>query len=281
MRATLPLLLLLLSVQLQLAHAAALVCGAPPAARSRAPAFWLAASDASPALLTREDGKNGKLRKLLVARGVPTDELPCIAFERLPACSDLEQALRDGGFGWVIITSPESAAVFLDSWRASGSPAVRVASVGAGTARVLADAGLEPQFVPSKATAKTLAAELPGEQAELLYPASALASDTIVDGLLSRGMQTRRLDTYTAVPASWNDESTRRAREASVVTFASPSAVRVWAERVGTDAVAVCIGETSAAEATKVGFGHVRYPDAPGLEAWADEVAALWAERGE
>eukprot|EP00966_Prymnesium_polylepis_P293506 6778896-Prymnesium_polylepis.1 len=136
---------------------------APPQPRSarRAGAAMLGAAALPPAMLTREDGKNGKLSKLLSAVGVPWEELPCIAFERLDGCAELESTLRQGGFDWCVVTSPESAAVFLDSWRASGSPAVRIASVGAGTAQVLEDAGITPQFVPSKATAKTLASELP------------------------------------------------------------------------------------------------------------------------
>ena len=56
------------------------------------------------------------------------------------------------------ITSPEAAGTFLEAWRASAQPAVRVASVGAGTAKLLSAGGVEPAFVPSKATAKTLAA---------------------------------------------------------------------------------------------------------------------------
>lgn len=116
-----------------------------------------------PAILTREDGKNGKLAALLKKRGVPTEELPCIAFERLPGCVELTDALQGGSFDWCVITSPESASVFLDSWRAVGSPQLHVASVGLGTADALSAAGLAPQFVPSKATAKTLAAELPIE----------------------------------------------------------------------------------------------------------------------
>ena len=60
-----------------------------------------------------------------------------------------------------------------------------------------------------------------------------------------------------------------------MVTFGSPSAVRVWAERAGNTAIAVCIGGTSADEARRLGFERVHCPDAPGLESWADTVAAL------
>ena len=237
---------------------------------------------AAPALLTREDGKNGKLQKLLEARGVACEELPCIAFERLAGFEELAAALAsaDHGCAWVVITSPEAAGVFLDAWQspgpADGAAPPKLATVGVGTAKVLADAGMEPDFVPSKATGKTLGAELPAApETTVLYPASALASGVVESGLAARGIGTRRIDTYTTVPAAWSSADLERARGAAVVTFASPSAVRVWAERAGTGAVAVCIGETSAAEARRVGFESVHAPDAPGVESWAETVAAL------
>lgn len=116
-----------------------------------------------PVILTREDGKNGKLGSLLDKRGVPWEELPCIAFERLPGCAEAEHALKHEQFEWCVITSPESAEVFIDTWKASGSPPVRVACIGEGTSKVLIESGLAPQFIPSLATAKALAAELPVE----------------------------------------------------------------------------------------------------------------------
>ena len=94
----------------------------------------------------------------------------------------------------------------------------------------------------------------------------------------TRSVDTRRIDTYTTVAAEWDETDLSRAKSASVVTFASPSSVRVWAERVGTGAAAICIGETSAAEARRVGFTHVRCPEAPGVESWADTVSAYMGE---
>ena len=140
----------------------------------------------------------------------------------------------------------------------------------------MAGAGLAADFVPSKATGKVLSAELPAAGG-VLYPASALAANVVEDGLNARGIATRRIDTYTTVPAEWDASALASARAASIVTFASPSAVRVWAERVGTDATAVCIGETSAAECRRVGFEaeRVHCPESPGVEAWAEAIAAL------
>ena len=248
----------------------------PPGWRSPAPPRACAAASGALVFLTREDGKNAKLGSLLAARGVATRELPCIAFERLPGFDDLRAALGAADeLGWVAITSPEAAGTFLEAWRASAQPAVRVASVGAGTAKLLSAGGVEPAFVPSKATAKTLAAELPleaGVPPSVLYPASALAARTLEDGLRARGFETRRIDTYTTVGATWDGAAERAAAEAAVVTFASPSAVRIWAERAGTAAAAICIGETSAVEARGVGFERVIFPEKPGVESWAECV---------
>mmetsp|Transcript_16554 Transcript_16554/g.33452 ORF Transcript_16554/g.33452 Transcript_16554/m.33452 type:complete len:267 (-) Transcript_16554:62-862(-) len=230
--------------------------------------------------LTRETGKNGKLQALLTARGVPSVELPCIEFQSLPGADELPAKLASGAYGWIVITSPEAASVLLDAWATCGRPPLRVASVGSGTASVLAAAGLPAEFVPSKATAKTLAAELPAAEAEgdaatVLFPASALARDELVKGLTTRGIATERLSTYTTVGATWDEEAKALAREADVVSFGSPSAVRVWAERVGTSAVAACIGKTSADAATEAGFDRVVYPESPGVKAWADTVVEL------
>jgi len=51
--------------------------------------------------------------------------------------------------------------------------------------------------------------------------------------------------------------------------------VRVWHERVGSGAVAACIGETSAAQARELGFSQVIAPDSPGVEAWAETILSL------
>lgn len=241
-------------------------------------------STAAPRIfLTREDGKNEKLRQLLEAGGIATEELPCIAFERLPGYDDLCDTIATKQPDWIVVTSPEAAGVLIEAWYATGSPQLpRLASVGAGTTQVLSAAGLTAAFVPTKATGKTLAAELPrpsdNSKSELvLYPASALAAKVVEDGLAERGFRTQRIDTYTTLPATWNADDFARARSAKIVTFASPSAVRAWSERVGTSATAVCIGETSAKECRRVGFASesVHSPESPGIESWAQSVMAV------
>ena len=87
--------------------------------------------------LTRELGKNSKLEVLLKEHGVETMEIPCITFETGADFDKLSCALSDSEWEFVVITSPEAAAVFLPVWEEVGRPALRVASVGAGTRAAL------------------------------------------------------------------------------------------------------------------------------------------------
>ena len=155
--------------------------------------------------LTRELGKNGKFQTILQARGIVAKELPCIAFENLGA--PLPEALREE-WEYIVVTSPEAASVFAQGWAATGKPNLRIACVGAGTKQVLVGLGLEPVFVPSKATGKVLAAELPGPKASgrVLYPASAKAANHVQGGLTARGFEVVRLNTYDTVSATWTEE---------------------------------------------------------------------------
>jgi uroporphyrinogen-III synthase len=49
-----------------------------------------------------------------------------------PDKGKLASTLKSQHFDWIVLTSPEAASVFADSWHASGSPDVRVAVVGEG-----------------------------------------------------------------------------------------------------------------------------------------------------
>jgi len=175
---------------------------------------------------------------------------------------------------------------------------------------LLKKAGAGIKFTPSKALAKVLAVELPEMEEEkvggkegdmksrrtarVLYPASKRAAHTLEDGLYARGVceegereaqgereggsrlfEVTRLNTYDTVPAEWSEADESRAKACRVVTFASPSALKVWASRVGMEFNVACIGETTATAARQAGWKEERifYPrEAPGIEGWAAAV---------
>jgi uroporphyrinogen-III synthase len=189
---------------------------------------------------------------------------------------------------WVLITSPASAEVFAQAIRASGGSSVctlpRIASVGTATSSELEKYSIDVAFTPSHATGASLGDELPIEKhrkIRILYPSSAKASNEIEKRLRSRVTELEfiRMNTYDTVEAIWTSTELEIARkQIDIVTFASPSAVQVWVQRVGNHQAAVCIGETSATAAKQAGFKNVSAPQSPGLEAWMSTLKAVYSE---
>ncbi|KAL5777843.1 hypothetical protein ACOSP7_010769 [Xanthoceras sorbifolium] len=243
-------------------------------------------SDSNPkVVVTRERGKNGKLINALAKHGVNCLELPLIQHAQGPDLDKLPSILSDTAFDWIVITSPEAGSVFLEAWKAAGSPNVRVSVVGAGTASIFQEVmrsskhAFDLAFTPSKATGKVLASELPKNNMKctVLYPASMKASNEIEEGLFNRGFEVMRLNTYTTVPVHHVDQMVlKQALSAPVVAVASPSAVRAWVNLISeseqwSNSVA-CIGETTASAAKNLGLRNVYYPTHPGLEGWVDSI---------
>ena len=222
--------------------------------------------------LTRELGNNEKLGDLLREKNIECVEIPCISF-----CPGLDvDRLGDAMLQCdiIVLSSPQAANVFLDSWAQVGKPQVKIATVGKGTSKSLISSGIIPFFEPSDSTAKTLSAELPDTHGKnVLYPTSAIAENVMQSGLEERGFVVTRLNTYDTVEATWSEEELSEAKDCDIVAFASPSAVRTWANRCGARFVAVTIGPTSAKAATSLDFKEVLYPDgSKGVEAWAKLV---------
>ncbi|KNA24430.1 hypothetical protein SOVF_015960 isoform A [Spinacia oleracea] len=236
-------------------------------------------------VVTRERGKNGKLINALEKHGIQCLEFPLIEHAQGPDLDKLHVTLIDSKFEWIIITSPEAGLVFLEAWRAAGSPKVKVGVVGAGTASVFKDVvqssnSLEVAFTPSKATAKVLASELPrhgDDKCRVLYPASVKASSEIEVGLSTRGFDVTRLNTYTTVAVQHVDPLLlEKAFAAPVIAVASPSAIRAWLKFIPSagqwnNAVA-CIGETTGLAAKNFGLQNIYYPLNPGLDGWVDSI---------
>ncbi len=75
-------------------------------------------------VLTRERGKNGQLMQALQQRGISVLEMPLVETTPGPDRDGLPEALQHGANDWVVITSPEAAAVFLRGWESAGKPQV-------------------------------------------------------------------------------------------------------------------------------------------------------------
>jgi uroporphyrinogen-III synthase len=87
--------------------------------------------------------------------------------------------------------------------------------------------------------------------------------------------QVTRYNTYTIVPAVWTEDELASAHSVDIVTLASPSATRIWNDRVGHDQVAVVIGPTTESAAQKLGFSTIHTPKVVGLDEWAKLIVAV------
>lgn len=83
-----------------------------------------------------------------------------------------------------------------------------------------------------------------------------------------------RINSYTTHPSTWTEQDFQNAKEVDIVSFASPSTVRVWKDRVGTNQHVVAIGPTTKCAAVEVGFSHVYSPEvgSQGLLPWATKI---------
>ncbi|KAG7365190.1 uroporphyrinogen-III synthase [Nitzschia inconspicua] len=237
--------------------------------------------------MTREEGKNDKLRKQIeiestrLKQPLSLLELPCIAHASGPDYDQLSTALTSQSWDYVVVTSPESANVLASAWDASCQDKVpAVVAVGIATEKVLAKNNIPVSFVPSKATAETLVQEMElvtgQDTTTVLYPASARAQTTLQDGLSQRGFAVTRLNTYDTVTATWTEEQTRLAQTVQVACFASPSSIKGWLHNTNNNhqVMAACIGSTSATACQKHGWKdeHIFYPEAPGIEGWVESI---------
>lgn len=242
--------------------------------------------------LTREEGKNMKLRKALHADVslrtiIKPIELPCIAHSDGPDFSRLKDSLLDEPWDYVIVTSPEAARVLASAWDGARMASIKVAAVGKATEKELQDNDIEVVFTPSKAYATTLVEELPVSQAcKVLYPASCRAPGTVAEALSERGFNVVRLNTYDTITAGWGKSEQALSQQCKIACFASPSSIHGWLENTDNNksVFAACIGATSAEACRKLGWekGTIFYSSgSPGIDGWVHSVRQAVAKLNE
>lgn len=197
-------------------------------------------------------------------------------------------ALEVGYYGWVAVTSAAAVPVLVDRAEETGHTlaalldGVRVAAVGGSTARALREAGVRVDLVPTgRSSAVTLLAAWPpaGDEPErVLLPLGDLAAPTLADGLTAHGWPVDVVTTYRTVPGPAPEPELRAAWQAGdvgAVLLTSGSTARNLLTMLGAPpagTLVCCIGESTAAEARRVGLtvAAVAEHQTPG-----DLVAAL------
>ncbi len=160
-------------------------------------------------LLTRVKPDDAIARALRLA-GARVDALALTVSTPLDS-AQLDAArdrLVDGEYAWVVFSSWRSARAVADTLPRARSLGTRIAAVGEVTARWISDhAGVSADLTGGGSAAELLQ-YFPATDSgarPILIPRSALAPDTLPDGLRALGWSVEAVDAYTTLPAGAGD----------------------------------------------------------------------------
>ncbi len=222
-------------------------------------------------VVTRSAAQSGDLLDALRRAGATPVAAPAIRVIEPDDATPLRDALHAlATFEWIVCTSANGArAVITGTDTARWPAACRIAVVGAATARVFLDAGLEVTFTPSRAIADVLGDELPlSPGCRVLWPHGDLAAITLPERLVARGAKVVAPIAYRTVSdvGLLGVVDALRDGRVDALTFTSASTVRHVVEGLGSAGIrldqlsaesrpkVVCLGPVTAAAARECGL---------------------------
>ena len=160
-------------------------------------------------LLTRAKPDDA-IARALQAAGAQVDALALTVSTPLDSAQlDAARArLADGEYAWVVFSSWRAARAVAAALPSAHSLGTRIAAVGEATARWISDhAGVNADMTGAGSAAALLECfPAPASGARpVLIPRSALAPDTLPDGLRALGWSVEAVDAYTTTPADAAD----------------------------------------------------------------------------
>ncbi len=194
-------------------------------------------------VVTRARHQGGQLIAPLRALGADVIEFPVIEIiDPADGGSALRSAITHiARYDWVVLTSPNGAARFIDEL---GDPrrlaTTSLAVIGTGTSAALAATRLVPDLVPPAFVAESLLASFPEPPAgggRVLLARAEVARDVLPDGLRSMGWTVDVVDAYRTVAATPDPDVLRAATDAEIVLFTSSSTAQRFVDLVGIDRV--------------------------------------------
>jgi uroporphyrinogen-III synthase len=233
-------------------------------------------------VVTRPAGEAGVLSELLRAHGATVLEAPAI--EILPAgdTGALDEAVSDlceGGFAWVVFSSPRAVDAVCERMEALGyrpGMAAMIAAVGPATAAALVVVGFHVHLVANPHTTDALAVQFPSGRGRVLLPRADIAPPGLEERLSEKGWTPVRVVAYrTGVSAALPKDVDRALAQGRVdaVAFTSASTVRGFAALTKNRAIpAVCIGPVTARAAREEGFRVAAVADPHTVEGVAGAV---------
>ncbi len=183
-------------------------------------------------VVTRARAQASALARRLEQLGASVVQAPSIRTVARPA-----DPIDPTPYDLVCLTSPVAVELLferLDDGRhprgdARALAGARVAAVGPGTARALADRGVIAEVVPERFVAESLAQALAGlEVRRALLARASEAREVLPDALRERGARVDVVELYETVAEPLPPDVRERARAADYVTFTSASTVRFF-----------------------------------------------------
>ncbi len=190
--------------------------------------------------VTRARAQASGLGRRLEALGASVVQAPVIRVRQLPG-----PTLDPSPYDLICVTSPNGVAGLFERLDDGVHPAgdaralahARVAAIGPGTARALAEHGVVADIVPERFVAEGLVealAELPVQRA--LVARAREARDVLPDALRARGADVDVLSLYDTVAEPLSRQALAAVRTADYVTFTSSSTVRFLLQAAGGEA---------------------------------------------
>jgi len=218
-------------------------------------------------VVTRPEAQADELAARLRAAGAVVATVPAIAIgppgDGGAALDAAVDRLGNGGYQWLVVTSPNGARAVVERLGRGGPAGTRVAAIGPGTAEVLEAAGIATDLVPPEFVAESLLGAFPDPHADgdgtprVLLARAAVARDVLPVGLGRRGWEVDVVEAYRTTPARLGAPERTAVANADVVTFTSSSTVEAFCAGVGVGAVppvVACIGPVTADTARAVGL---------------------------
>jgi uroporphyrinogen III methyltransferase / synthase len=184
--------------------------------------------------VTRARAQASELARRLQALGAEAVQAPAIRIAPLPG-----PAPELSRYDLVCLTSPNGVSALFERLAQAGLDAralagARVAAIGPGTARALAERGIAADVVPDRYVAEALAealADVPVRRALLARAREARA--VLPDALRARGAEVDVLELYETLAEPLDDAALDAVRRADYVTFTSSSTVRFFVQAAG------------------------------------------------
>jgi uroporphyrinogen-III synthase len=257
-------------------------------------------------LVTRAAGQSSALAEALEALGLEAVVIPAIEMRPVDDFSEVDPALRElPRYDWLIFTSA-NAVVFFAARAAvlgltlSDVERVRVAAIGAATARAVSAMGMPAALVPPSAVAESLAASLlpfarreDGGPARMMLVRAEEAREHLPEVLRAAGAEVRIVPVYRNVVPQGSIEPVRNIfveagkQLVQAITFTSSSSVRnllALCEAAGAglpgDVLRISIGPVTSATLREAGLPPHAEAEEASVAALADAVAkAVLEER--